>query len=212
MIYLTIPSSPAYISPVILATDQMNASYGILLLQSNLDKIISLTDHTLLAAAGPNCDLVNFTNHVQQQLALYRLQNHGTPLSVQAQAHYCRNVLATALRRGPYQVECLLGGLDDQTTPSLYWMDYLGTLQKVRYGCQGVATQFCLGIMDQNYKEHLSYEEALNIIQMCLHELHVRFLPQQPNFILKCLDATKQTPEGKVEVQTISFGADPADN
>jgi 20S proteasome subunit beta 4 len=192
----------------------MNASYGILLLQSNLDKIIPLTDHTLLAVAGPNCDLVNFSNHLQQQLSLYRLQNHETSLSVSAQAHYCRNVLATALRRGPYQVECMLGGLDPHdAAPALYWLDYLGTLQKVQYGCQGVATQFCLSIMDQNYKEGLSYEEALKIIQMCIHELHVRFLPQQPNFIIKCLDATKKknSKDDKVEVQTISYGADPTD-
>ena len=189
----------------------MNASYGVLLLQSNLDKIVSLTDHTLLALAGPNCDVVNFSNHVQQQLSLYEVQNHETALSVKAQANYCRNVLATALRRGPYQVESMLGGLDRDDAPALYWMDYLGTLQKVKYGCQGVATQFCLGIMDQNYKDAgLSYEEALKIIQMCIHELQVRFLPQQPNFIIKCLDAKKKEND-KVQVQTISFGADPTD-
>jgi 20S proteasome subunit beta 4 len=232
----------------------MNASYGVLILQPNLDKMVALSEHTLLAAAGPNCDTTNFTNHVQQQLSLHQLQNnHEQPLSVAAQANYCRTVLATALRKGPYQVDCMMGGIDipkqkpgeTTTTPgtgtaakekqeeeatvakaSLYWMDYLGTLQQVPYGCQGVATQFCLSIMDQNYHDHLSYDEALRIIQLCVAELQLRLLPQQPNFIVKCIDARRRPSSSTVAttadhseaetttsmVQTVSFGADPCDN
>jgi 20S proteasome subunit beta 4 len=41
-----------------------------------------------------------------------------------------RTELAEALRRGPYQVNCLIGGFEHSTGEAkLYWMDYLGTLQ-----------------------------------------------------------------------------------
>jgi 20S proteasome subunit beta 4 len=214
---------------VILAADQTNAAFGVLIYQTNLDKIASLTSHSAMAVSGPNCDVVNFTQYVEKNLQLYSLRNDGTRLSTSAQAHYCRNELATALRRGPFQCNALLAGYDgdtdavaaggngDTTTAkegaggggaaSLYWLDYLGTLQKVRYGCQGVATSFCLGIMDKEYPsttERLDRDGALGIVEKCIQELHARFLPNQPNFIVKCID--------KDGVSVIKFGADPADN
>lgn len=168
-----------------------------------------------MAVSGPNCDMVNFTDYIQKNLQLYELRNDGMKLNVAAQANFCRNELAVALRRGPFQVNVLLGGYSDAATTtttgsaaagqaSLYWLDYLGTLQKVKYGCQGYATNFCLSIMDREYNEGLTKEAALKIMEMCIHELHTRFVPSQPNFIIKCVDQ-----EG---VSVIRFGKDPADN
>lgn len=43
--------------------------------------------------------------------------------------------LARAIRKAPVQTQVLLGGVDKRAEgkadASLYWMDYLGTLQKV---------------------------------------------------------------------------------
>jgi 20S proteasome subunit beta 4 len=176
-----------------------------LVYQSNLDKIAELTSHSAMAVSGPNCDLVNFTEYIQKNLQLYELRNDGTKLSPAAQANYCRNELATALRKGPFQVNALLGGYDaTKSTQALYWLDYLGTLQKVPYGCQGVATNFCLSIMDRACLPGQSKEQALDIIKNCIKETQKRFLPSQPNFIIKCIDASG--------VHTMEFGADPADN
>ena len=46
-----------------------------------------------------------------------------------------RTELAQALRKGPYQVNLLIGGYDlQEQRAKLYWMDYLGTLQQVNKG------------------------------------------------------------------------------
>lgn len=190
---------------VILAADQTNVAFGILVYQSNLDKVAPITSHSAMAVSGPNCDLVNFTEYIHKNLQLYELSNDGTKLSIAAQANFCRNELAVALRKGPFQVNSLLGGYDVETNQeSLYWLDYLGTLQKVKYGCQGIAINFCVSIMDRAYTEGQTKEQALQIIRDCIKELQVRFLPNQPNFIIKSVD--------KDGIQTIDFGADPADN
>lgn len=46
--------------------------------------------------------------------------------------------LAKALRKGPFQTQILMAGVDKRAESkdeaSLFWMDYLGTLQKVRHG------------------------------------------------------------------------------
>lgn len=173
--------------------------------QSNLDKITQLSSHSALGVSGPNSDLVNFSEFISKNIELYKLCNDGLSLSTHAQANYCRGELATALRKGPYQVNCLLGGYDAKDGKgSLYWLDYLAALAKVNYGCQGYAAAFCLSIMDRDWREGMTQEEAVAIVDKCIKELQVRFLISQPNFIVKVID--------KDGVRTLKYGADPTDN
>jgi len=189
---------------VILAADQINAR-SILTYQSNLDKVVQLSSHSAMGVAGPNSDLVNFSEYISKNFALYELSNDGVQLSTAAQANFCRNELATALRKGPYQVNILLGGYDKKTSSgSLYWMDYMAALTKLKYGAQGYASSFCLSIMDRDYKEGLTQDEAVHIVEKCIKELQVRFLLNQSNFLIKVID--------KDGVRVVKFGADPADN
>lgn len=146
--------------------------------------------------------------YISKNLKLYELSNDGTKLSTHAQANYCRNELAYALRRGPYQVNVLLGGYDvkkgeEKGEASLYFLDYLAALQKVKFGAQGYAANFCLSIFDRDYMDGLSQEAAVDIIKKCIHELQTRMLISQPNFIIKVID--------KDGVKVLSAGADPAD-
>jgi 20S proteasome alpha/beta subunit len=109
------------------------------------------------------------------------------------------------LRKGPYQVNILLGGYDEKVGGSLYFLDYMASLQKVPYGAQGYAANFCLSIMDREYLPGKCTEEAaLKILRQCINELKIRFLISQPNFIIKKVD--------KEGVTVVDFGADPADN
>jgi 20S proteasome subunit beta 4 len=218
----SLPFSSTVLGTVILAADQMNASYGILILQENMDKIPILSTNnnnnsTMMAVCGPNCDIMNYSNAIQQHIQTYHYQNNQTiSLTTKAQAYYARHVLSTALRRGPYQVDLLLGGVDmaknNTTESSLYYIDYLGTLQKINYGCQGYCTQFCLSIMDEQYNKYqkMSKDDALRIIKMCIKEIQKRFLPQQKYFIIKCIEHDVSTNE--IVTKTIEFSNDPADN
>ena len=45
--------------------------------------------------------------------------------------------MAAALRKSPFQVNVVIAGYDEEDGASLYWLDYLGTLQKVGKGAQG---------------------------------------------------------------------------
>mmetsp|Transcript_14750 Transcript_14750/g.31782 ORF Transcript_14750/g.31782 Transcript_14750/m.31782 type:complete len:202 (+) Transcript_14750:141-746(+) len=192
-----------YDGGVVIAADQGNAR-SILMYQRNLDKVVPLSSHSAVGVSGPNADLVNFSEYIQKNIALYELSNDGMKLSTHAQANFMRGELAAALRRGPYQVNVLLGGYDESTeSSSLYFLDYLASLQKVNYGCQGYASSFCLSIMDRDWKEGLTEDEAVAIVEHCMQELHTRFLIAQPNFIIKVID--------KDGVKTSKFGADPAD-
>jgi 20S proteasome subunit beta 4 len=190
---------------VILATDQINAR-SILMYQRNLDKIAELSSHSAMGVSGPNCDLVNFSEYISKNLKLYELSNDGMKLSTHAQANFCRGELAKALRKGPFQVNVVLGGYDAKTPTggSLYVMDYLGSCVKANFGVQGYASKFCLSIMDRDWEEGMNEEQAVNLVEHCIKELQLRFLINQSNFIVKVID--------KEGVRTLKFGADPADN
>jgi 20S proteasome alpha/beta subunit len=81
---------------------------------------------------------------------------------------------------------------------------YLGLLQKVPYGSQGMASNFCLSIMDRECHEGMNEMEALTVIDHCISELKTRFLVHQFNFIIKVID--------KEGVLLVKFDGDPADS
>ncbi len=154
--------------------------------QQNLDKIAELTSHSAMGVSGPNCDLVNFSEYISKNLKLYELSNDGMKLSTHAQANFCRGELAKALRKGPFQVNVILGGYNDKTPTggSLYVMDYLGSCTKAKYGAKGYASNFCLSIMDRDWGEGMDEDMAVKLVEKCIRELEMRFLINQTLFVL----------------------------
>jgi 20S proteasome alpha/beta subunit len=171
---------------VLLAADA-SAARSILVFKTDQDKIAPLDSHKLLAAAGPNADCSNLTEYVQKNMALYEF-NNDLKLGTHAAANFIRRTLATALRKGPYQTNLLLGGFDEKDGASLYFIDYMGSMQKLNFGAQGYAANFTLSIFDREYKEGLSLAEAEEILEKAKKELAVRFLISQPKWIMKVVD------------------------
>ena len=113
---------------VIVATDTA-VNRSIFTLKDDEDKIMDLNTNKVLGASGEQTDRYQFCNYIQKNPNLQTFRT-GIELSVEASAQFMRNELAQALRRGPYQVNCLIGGFEHTTGEAkLYWMDYLGTLQ-----------------------------------------------------------------------------------
>ena len=97
-----------------------------------------------------------------------------------------RTELAAALRKGPYQVNLLMGGYDlQEKRAKLYWMDYLGTLQQVNKGAQGYAGYFVNSVLDQHFKHDMNLDEGLVAVKDCIKELRHRFMINQHDFICK---------------------------
>mmetsp|Transcript_7535 Transcript_7535/g.11272 ORF Transcript_7535/g.11272 Transcript_7535/m.11272 type:complete len:192 (+) Transcript_7535:49-624(+) len=170
---------------VVLAADSQVAR-SILLYQSDLDKIKELDEHKLLAMAGPQADCSVFGEYIHKNMTLYEL-NHDLTLNTHATANFIRKELAKALRKGPYQVNSLLGGVDGDVA-SLYWIDYLGTLHKVDYGAQGYASNFTLSLLNNKYRPGMSEEEAIELTKKCFKELETRFLISQTKYVIKVVN------------------------
>eukprot|EP01084_Bolivina_argentea_P154137 268719_1 len=167
---------------VVMAADGQVAR-SILVYQNAIDKIRLIDSHKIMAVAGPRSDSNTFGEFIEKNMTLYALENE-VPLTTKATANFVRHELAKALRKAPFQVDILLGGVDNDEA-MLYWLDYLGTLHNVNYGSKGHGASFTLSIMDKNYKDGLNKEEAVTIIKQCIKELQTRFLISYPNFYIK---------------------------
>jgi hypothetical protein len=123
-------------------TDSNNAS-SIVIRRHDYDKILPLDKHKLLGMGGDPADMVQFGELVQKNLALYELRN-GFALSTHAAANYVRGEVAQGLRSGGMvQLDFLLGGYDADAGPSLYFLDYLSALHKVRVAAGARAARIC---------------------------------------------------------------------
>merc|ERR1719261_317912 len=124
------------------------------------DKIKVVDGNKLFATAGPSGDVAQFMEFIEKNIVLYKMRN-GIKLGTKAAASFTRNELAHALRRGPYQVDLLIAGYDEDEGPSLYFMDYLSSMQKLNKAAHGYGAYFTLGLMDRHWNPDISEEEGL---------------------------------------------------
>lgn len=160
---------------------------SIVIFKKDEDKILQLDSHKLLAAAGPIGDRYNFTEYVQKNIHLHELRT-GVKLNTKAAANWTRTQLATALRKGPYQVNLLLGGFDENTGPSLFFLDYMGSLHPMPIAAHGHGANFVLSTLDHGYKPDMTLEEAQALMAKCLQELSTRYLLSTPEWTFKVVD------------------------
>jgi len=190
---------------VLIATDQA-VSRSIVVYKDTEDKIINIDGNKLIGAAGPAADRVHFLEYIEKNVVLYGLRS-GHTLSTHATAQFTRNELAEAIRKGPYQVNLLIGGYDANVGPSLYFLDYLGSLHRVKVGAHGYASYFALSIFDRYYHADCSLEEGLVIIKQVLSELRQRFLLKIGQVKCKIIDSTGKMTEIQIERDDIQSGS-----
>jgi len=195
---------------VLMAADTAQ-SRSVLVMKDYQDKIMKLEDNKLLGASGTPGDKDHFCEYIQKNMALYTLR-HNRPMTMHAAAHFIRGELAHALRSSPYMANLLFGGFEEKEGPSLYFVDYLASLQKLDFACQGYAGYFLLSIFDRHYKKGMNLEEGLKLMHLCISQLKTRFVLNAPNFIIKVVDKngckileTGQEKQEKPEKQEMSL-------
>jgi 20S proteasome subunit beta 4 len=171
---------------VLIAADTAMAR-SIVLLKGDQDKIMDIESNKLLAASGSQGDRDQFCSYIEKNINLYTLRT-GVPLTTHAAANFTRSELADALRKNPYSVNLLLGGIDADGTPSLYFIDYLASMGKMDYAMAGYAGYFLYSFMDKYYKKGLKLDEGLKLLQGAIHELNTRLVLNSVNFTIKVLD------------------------
>nr|UCK81649.1 proteasome subunit beta type-2 [Arenicola marina] len=166
---------------VILASDT-TAARSIVAMKSDHDKMCQLSSKVLMAMVGESGDCVQFAEYIAKNIQLYKMRN-GYELSATAAANFTRKNMADFLRsRNAYMVNMLIAGHDKESGPELYYLDYLASMVKVPYGVHGYGSFFSLSVMDRYYRDDLTKDEALHLLQQCIDEIRSRFIVNLPAY------------------------------
>ncbi|EIW79842.1 20S proteasome subunit [Coniophora puteana RWD-64-598 SS2] len=173
---------------VIIAADT-TAARSIVKMKIDEDKIKTLSPHLLMAYSGEPGDTLQFAEYVERNIRLYQIRNLY-PLRPAAAASWIRRTLADSLRsRSPYQVNLLVGGYDEAThSPSLHWIDYLGTSVEVPFGAHGYGSYFALSLLDRYHNPEASLEEGLDTLRRCINEVSKRLVVSPGKYKVKVVD------------------------
>lgn len=172
---------------VLVAADTVSAR-SIVSMKQDYDKMFKLNNNLLMLVTGESGDTVQFAEYIGKNIQLYKMRN-GYELSPCAAANFTRKNLADYLRSyTPYMVNLLLAGYDKDEGPSLYFMDYLASLNKLPFAAHGYGSLFTMSIMDRHYYEDITLEEAQALLCKCVNEIRQRFIVNMPTFKVRCVD------------------------
>lgn len=162
-----------------------NVVRSIFSLKNDEDKIMQMNSSKVCAASGEQTERYQFTNYIMRNLNLMEMQTGFEP-GVEQTAQYMRSEMAEALRRAPYQVNLLLGGYDKvEDEAQMYYLDYLGCLQRVSKGAHGYAAYFVNSVLDNNFQQDMTLDQGIAAMKKCIEELRTRFIMHQPCYTAK---------------------------
>lgn len=119
---------------------------------------------------------------------------NGIELSPYACANYTRHQMASSLRsRNSFLANLVLGGYStnarDQERAQLYSIDYLGAMISANVVAHGFCQFFALAIGDRLWKENMSVEEGLIMLQTIVNEIGKRMAAYPHCMFVRIIDA-----------------------
>ena len=141
---------------VIIAADK-RATAGTYIAHKKVEKIQKITDNMAMTISGLVADAQYLVNLAKAIVNYYELET-GVKPGVKTIASYLANILSSYSRMLPFIVQLLLAGYD--TRPRLYYVDLFGTVSEEKYIATGSGSPIALGVLENNYREDLSIEEA----------------------------------------------------
>jgi proteasome beta subunit len=146
---------------VILASEK-RVSYGYLIVSKGGKKVFKITDKIGAACAGLVSDMQILVREVEAYGNLFSL-DVGRPVSVRSVSKLMSNLLF-ARRLAPLITQTIVGGVDDEEGASLYVLDVLGSVIPDKYAVVGSGTEIAMGVVEEDYREDLTMEEAKDLV------------------------------------------------
>ncbi|RLM57489.1 proteasome endopeptidase complex, archaeal, beta subunit [Halobellus sp. Atlit-31R] len=142
---------------VVLATD-MRASLGRMVSSKNVQKVEEIHPTGALTIAGSVSAAQSLISSIRAEVRLYE-SRRGEDMSMQALS----TLLGNFLRSGAFFiVQPILGGVDEEG-PHIYSIDPAGSILEEEYTVTGSGSQYALGVLEQEYDEELSIDEAKSV-------------------------------------------------
>ncbi|MDS0298874.1 archaeal proteasome endopeptidase complex subunit beta [Halogeometricum sp. S1BR25-6] len=142
---------------VVLATD-MRASLGYMVSSKDVQKVEEIHPTGALTIAGSVSAAQSLIRSIRAEVRLYE-SRRGENMSMTALS----TLLGNFLRSGAfYVVQPILGGVDEDG-PHIYSIDPAGSILEEEYTVTGSGSQYALGVLEQEYGDSLSIDEAKTV-------------------------------------------------
>jgi len=142
---------------VLIASDKQ-ATAGMMVYHKKTQKLHQITDNILMGAAGLVGDIQALVKILQANLKLKYLRSKNEPTAEEA-----ANFLSTLMnyyKWFPFFTEVIIVGKDNDDY-NIYEIDEAGGLEKYdNFASTGSGMMFALGVLETEYKENMSEEEA----------------------------------------------------
>ncbi|EMA52503.1 MULTISPECIES: archaeal proteasome endopeptidase complex subunit beta [Halococcus] len=139
---------------VVLATDR-RASAGNMVASKQAEKIAEIHPRGALTISGAVSAAQALISNLKAEVDLYEARR-GEEMSMQALSTLTGNFL----RSGAFFiVQPVLGGVDDEGS-HIYRIDIGGSVMEEDYAVSGSGSPFALGVLEQEYDDGLSMDEA----------------------------------------------------
>ena len=141
---------------VVLCAD-MRASAGYFIANNNTMKIQKIDDHAAMTMAGGVADAQNITDILRYHANLHRIQKNE-PMPIKSLTRLS-SLIFHQNRGYPFIADILVGGYD-KYGPALYNIDMFGSVEEKTYVTTGSGSPVAYGLLEEEYRDNLSVEEA----------------------------------------------------
>ena len=144
---------------VVLCAD-MRASAGYFIANNNTMKIQQLDLHAGMTMAGGVADAQNITDILRYHSNLHRIQKQE-PIPIKSLTRLA-SLIFHQNRGYPFIADILVGGYDNKG-PALFNIDMFGSVEEKSYVTTGSGSPVAYGLLEEEYREDLSVEDAKGI-------------------------------------------------
>ena len=141
---------------VILCAD-MRASAGYFIANNNTMKIQKIDEHAGMTMAGGVADAQNITDILRYHANLHRIEKNK-PIPIKSLTRLS-SLIFHQNRGYPFIADILVGGYD-LSGPNLYNIDMFGSVEKKNFVTTGSGSPVAYGLLEEEYRENLSVDEA----------------------------------------------------
>ncbi len=152
---------------VVLAADR-RVSYGTFVLSKSAKKVFLVNERVGISTAGLPGDFQELVDVVRFNMTLYELDldKKASPTNV---AKLLSLLLYQGRFRGIYYAELIVGGLEDGESKILV-LDPAGGLMEEKFAAVGTGAQIATGILEREYRDDLTEEEAISLAEKAMKE------------------------------------------
>jgi len=144
----------------VVAAAEHRATMGTLIAHKTTQKVFKIDEHMLLTTAGLVGDAQLLARLLRVEAELYKLEREE-PMPVKGAATLMANIL-NQRKFYPYYVQLIIAGVDN-AGPHVFSLDAAGGAIEDVYTTTGSGSPYVFGVLEDNYREGMKEDEAIDI-------------------------------------------------